>query len=248
MADVDGDGVSEFIMKRNYVDGSSVDATAFNLLECYNIQGDRLWYIDLGPNMVSGPDEQYDAVGYDWDGDGKAEILLRGADNMIIYHSDGTKTNIGNMSVNTRGSVTQTANMTYTNQGVSMEPLLHQGRDLFTVAKKGPERCKKYDVVLYKRGKGKRYILHRILKVLPDGYLIAGDHLSVLEKDIKDENILGVMTRIIRNGKEITPDNKLYKLYINLWCRPYHIRMLYLRIEMFFKRCFSFVKRRVFKR
>ena len=65
LADVDGDGVSEFIMKRNYVDGSSVGATAFNLLECYNLKGDRLWYIDLGPNMVSGPDEQYDAVGYD---------------------------------------------------------------------------------------------------------------------------------------------------------------------------------------
>ena len=117
LADVDGDGVSEFIIKRNYVDGSSVAATAFTLLECYNIKGDRMWYIDLGPNMVSGPDEQYDAVGYDWDGDGKAEILLRGADNMIIYHADGTTTNIGNMNVNTRNSVNQTANMTYTNQG-----------------------------------------------------------------------------------------------------------------------------------
>ena len=118
LADVDGDGVSEFIMKRNYADGSSVaNTTAFNHIECYNIKGDRLWYIDLGPNMVSGPDEQYDAVGFDWDGDGKAEILMRGADNMIIHHADGTTTEIGNMSVNTRGSVLQTANMTYTNQG-----------------------------------------------------------------------------------------------------------------------------------
>ena len=117
LADVDGDGVSEFIMKRNYKDASSVNAPAYNLLECYNIKGDRLWYIDLGPNMVSGPDEQYDAVGYDWDGNGKAEILLRGADNMIIYHADGTTTNIGNMSVNTRNTVNQTANMTYTNTG-----------------------------------------------------------------------------------------------------------------------------------
>ena len=117
LADVDGDGVSEFIMKRNYSDGSSVAATAFNLLECYNLKGDRLWYIDLGPNMVSGPDEQYDAVGFDWDGDGKAEVLMRGADNMIIHHPDGTTTNIGNMSVNTRNTVNQTANMTYTNTG-----------------------------------------------------------------------------------------------------------------------------------
>ena len=124
LADVDGDGVTEFMVKRNY--NLDSDATgpcpvandsAFNFLECYNIKGDRLWYIDLGPNMCSGPDEQYDIVGYDWDGDGKAEVLMRGADNMIIYHADGTKTNVGNMNVNTRNTVLHTANMTYTNTG-----------------------------------------------------------------------------------------------------------------------------------
>ena len=119
LADVDGDGVSEFIMKRNYgPDGSSVaNDSAYNCIECYKLNGECLWYIDLGPNMVSGPDEQYDAVGYDWDGDGKAEILMRGADNMIIHHADGTTTEIGNMNVNTRNTVLQTANMTYTNTG-----------------------------------------------------------------------------------------------------------------------------------
>ena len=119
LADVDGDGLSEFLVKRNYgPDGSSVaNDSAYNFIECYNLKGDRLWYIDLGPNMVSGPDEQYDAVGYDWDGDGCAEVLLRGADNMIIHHADGSETKIGNMNVNTRNTVLQTANMTYTNSG-----------------------------------------------------------------------------------------------------------------------------------
>ena len=119
LADVDGDGVSEFILKRNYTpDKLSVNNdSAYNVLDCYKLDGQRLWYIDLGPNMVSGPDEQYDAVGYDWDGDGCAEVLMRGADNMIIHHSDGSTTNIGNMNINTRGSVLSDANMAYTNQG-----------------------------------------------------------------------------------------------------------------------------------
>ena len=119
LADFDGDGVSEFILKRNYTpDKLSVNNdSAYNVLDCYKLNGERLWYIDLGPNMVSGPDEQYDAVGYDWDGDGKAEVLMRGADNMIIHHPDGTTTNIGSMTVNTRGSVLSDANMAYTNQG-----------------------------------------------------------------------------------------------------------------------------------
>ena len=125
LADLTGDGVSEFIMKRNY--GADNDAsgvypvgnnTRYNHIEVYNLKGDRLWWIDLGPNMVSGPDEQYDAVGYDWDADGKAEVLMRGADNMIIHHPDGTVTNIGNMNVNTRNTVRHDdANGAYTNSG-----------------------------------------------------------------------------------------------------------------------------------
>ncbi len=119
LADVDGDGVSEFIVKRKYVDQFTIaNDTAFNCLEVYNLKGDRLWWIDLGPNMVSGPDEQFDAVGYDWDGDGKAEVLMRGADNMIIHCSDGSTVNIGNMKTNTRNTVNQgDANLAYTNTG-----------------------------------------------------------------------------------------------------------------------------------
>ena len=124
LADVTGDGVSEFLVKRNYdLDSDATgpcpvaNDSAYNFLECYTLDGERLWYIDLGPNMCSGPDEQYDIVGYDWDGDGKAEVLMRGADNMIIHHGDGTKTEIGNMNVNTRNTVNHSANMTYTNTG-----------------------------------------------------------------------------------------------------------------------------------
>ena len=118
LADVTGDGVSEFIVKRNYKEKQSVqNDSAYWALECYTLEGERLWYIDLGPNMVSGPDEQHDAVGYDWDGDGKAEILMRGADNMIIHHADGTTTEIGNMTLNTRNTVSSDGNMAYTNYG-----------------------------------------------------------------------------------------------------------------------------------
>ena len=41
--------------------------------------------------------------------------------------------------------------LTYRIRGVSMQPMLRQGRDLFTVVPKGSERYKKYDVVLYRR-------------------------------------------------------------------------------------------------
>ena len=41
--------------------------------------------------------------------------------------------------------------LTYTNVGTSMMPLLKQHRDLFTVRRKGSARCRAGDVVLYRR-------------------------------------------------------------------------------------------------
>lgn len=101
LADVDGDGVVELIVKRNNSQGNLRQAsnkTDFNLYECYKLNGERLWWIDLGPNLMAGADEQWDMVGYDWDQDGKAEMIMRGADNMIIHTASGATINIGNMN------------------------------------------------------------------------------------------------------------------------------------------------------
>lgn len=102
LADLDGDGTPEIIAKRLYTGSPGVtdvtNTSAYNRIEAYNVGGERLWSIDIGPNMQSGADEQFDAVAFDWDGDGKAEVLMRGADNMIIHHPDGTTTEIGDMT------------------------------------------------------------------------------------------------------------------------------------------------------
>lgn len=99
LGDVNGDGVAEFIVKRNYTGDirNSANTTCFHHYECYNLKGERLWWIDLGPNMMAGPDEQWDMVFFDWDRDGRAEGLMRGADNMIFHTAQGD-VNIGNMS------------------------------------------------------------------------------------------------------------------------------------------------------
>lgn len=133
----------------------------------------------------------------------------------------------------------------YTNVGFSMMPLLRQKKDIIEISRKKSERCNKYDVVLYKRGD--KYILHRILKVMTDGYIIAGDHNTFIETDITDDKILGVMTRVIRNGKNITPDNIWYRLYVHIWCDFYPVRVFLIKAKAFIYRCLSFVKRRVLR-
>ena len=100
VADVDGDGQMEFVVKRRNDSGLNVsgNTTTFNRHECYKMDGTLLWYIDMGPNLMAGPDEQFDLILYDWDMDGKAEALMRGADNMIIHTASGKEIKIGNMN------------------------------------------------------------------------------------------------------------------------------------------------------
>ncbi|MBO4801479.1 MAG: autotransporter-associated beta strand repeat-containing protein [Bacteroidaceae bacterium] len=100
LGDVTGNGITEFMVKRNYTGGvnDAANKTRFHLYECYTLDGRRLWSIDLGPNLMAGPDEQWDLVAFDWDEDGKAECVMRGADNMIIHTSTGHDIKIGNMN------------------------------------------------------------------------------------------------------------------------------------------------------
>ncbi len=103
LGDLTGDGLVEFIVKRPCdVAADITQSNCFNVLDCYDRNGNRLWWIDLGPNMLSGADEQWDCVCYDWDQDGKAEVLLRGQDNMVIHYADGTTFEVGDMTVDTR--------------------------------------------------------------------------------------------------------------------------------------------------
>ena len=121
VADLDGDGVVELLVKRkNTTDADNLFAENdknFDILEAYKLDGTRLWWIDCGPNMVSGSSVEINIVAYDWDGDGKAEVLLRGADGMVLHKANGTTQTIGDASVNTRNTVSHSANMTYTNTG-----------------------------------------------------------------------------------------------------------------------------------
>ena len=133
----------------------------------------------------------------------------------------------------------------YTNIGFSMMPLLRQKKDVIEIKRKQSERCRKYDVILYKRGDC--YILHRILKVLPEGYIIAGDHNTFIETDITDDMILGIMTRVVRNGKTITPENVWYRLYVHLWCDCYPLRMVILKNKFRIRGYLEAIKRRVLR-
>ena len=111
-----------------------------------------------------------------------------------------------------------------TNVGVSMLPLLRQGRDLFIVEKRGPGRLKAGDVVLYRRPPDK-YVLHRIIQVREKDYVILGDNCVNREYGITDDDILGVMTGFVRDGKQHTVTERGYRLYRFLWLHGAPVRV-----------------------
>lgn len=132
----------------------------------------------------------------------------------------------------------------HTNVGTSMMPLLRENRDVMII-ERHDGRLKKYDVPLYKRPDGK-YVLHRILKVRDNDYVICGDHCVHREYGVTDDQILGVLTGVIRDGKLITMDAPLYKLYYHLWCDFFYVRVFILRVKFFVRRAVSFIGRKVF--
>lgn len=124
--------------------------------------------------------------------------------------------------------------LVYTNVGDSMHPLIRQDMDILIIEKpKG--RLKKYDVPLYKRDSG-QYVLHRVLKVRDSDYVICGDNRYCKEYGITDRHIIGVLTAVVRDGKEIPITDLWYRLYVHLWCDLFPIRVLILKVKSIPKR------------
>jgi rhamnogalacturonan endolyase len=100
VGDLDGDGQYEIILKwepsnrklppnRGYAGNTLIDA--------YKLDGTRLWRIDLGHNIRSGPPTTQFLV-FDFDGDGCAELCCKTADGTV----DGTGRPIGDPTLDNR--------------------------------------------------------------------------------------------------------------------------------------------------
>lgn len=85
VGDLDGDGQYEFVVKwepTNARDNSQSGYTGNVLLDAYELDGTRLWRIDLGQNIRAGAHYTQFQV-FDLDSDGHAEVALRTAPGTI---------------------------------------------------------------------------------------------------------------------------------------------------------------------
>ena len=107
-------------------------------------------------------------------------------------------------------------------QGDSMYPMLISGRDS-VVIEPPVFPLKKYDVPVYRRDD--HYTMHRIVKVTRKGYIICGDNRTHLERDITDNDIVGVLTAFYHDGKFVKCTDEAYIRYSRKVCRSLPVRI-----------------------
>ena len=102
VGDLNGDGRLEVVVKWDpsiSKDNAFPGYSGETLIDAYTLDGKRLWRIDLGRNIRSGAHYTQFMV-YDFDGDGRAELMMKTADGTI----DGTRKVIGNAKADWRGT------------------------------------------------------------------------------------------------------------------------------------------------
>ena len=119
---------------------------------------------------------------------------------------------------------------TLTVTGGSMLPMLHSGRDTVTLIPLA-DRQKKGDIILYRRDNG-RYVLHRIIACSELGYICCGDNQAEKET-VEHRQLLAVVDRFTRNGKEYTVSAVGYRLYKTLWVGLFPLRKYYIPLRRF---------------
>lgn len=85
LGDVDGDGEYEIILKwdpSNSRDNAHDGFTGNVYFDCYKLNGEKLWRIDMGKNIRAGAHYTQFMV-YDLDGDNKAELVIKTADGTV---------------------------------------------------------------------------------------------------------------------------------------------------------------------
>lgn len=99
-------------------------------------------------------------------------------------------------------------------RGISMLPMLRQGRDKVVLAPISG-KLKKYDIPLYQRDDG-HFVLHRIVEV-GETYTCIGDNQHELERGIRHDQVIAVVTAFTRDDREIPVISFPYRVYSRAW-------------------------------
>lgn len=114
--------------------------------------------------------------------------------------------------------------------GDSMTPFIINNRDSVLLTAVSNIGIKKGVIVLSRRDNG-NYVLHRVIKKLPDNrFLINGD-FQLWTESIRNDQVIACVKKIFRKNRIIHYDDKIYILLSRIWIilrplRPYIFKLL----------------------
>ena len=100
--------------------------------------------------------------------------------------------------------------------GYSMTPILKHLRDSVILTSPKERSIKKGEIVFIQRKNG-QYVLHRVYKIMDEETFIMNGDAQQWVEIVKNNQVIGVCSSIVRNNKQISCDNLVYKIIIKLW-------------------------------
>jgi len=123
--------------------------------------------------------------------------------------------------------------------GNSMWPIL-KNRGQSVIVERKTQRLKPLDVAFYTRANG-AFVLHRVMEVKEDGYVMCGDS-QLRHEPVLEENVFGVMTAFYDKDKLVSVTDERYVKRVKKWYgkkirRKIRLKFFYLKNRI--KRLFS---------
>ncbi|MBE5737402.1 MAG: hypothetical protein E7348_03280 [Clostridiales bacterium] len=145
--------------------------------------------------------------------------------NFLLYYQSMENVKFGDYKT----ELLKSGVISFVPKGNSMWPII-KNRGQSVVIKLKEERLKKYDVAFYVRKDG-AFVLHRVVEVKDDGYVMCGDSQFTLEP-ILEEQVFGVMIGFYHGKKYIESNDTKYIKRVEKWYKRKTLRKI--RLKTFF--------------
>lgn len=124
--------------------------------------------------------------------------------------------------------------ITFVPSGFSMWPFI-KNRSQTVIIQKISAPLKMFDVVFYKRADGS-LVLHRIIEVGQDFFIVRGDSQRNYTERINKQDVLGVMTGFYKGKKLINSQNEKYLKRVKRWYKngfftKLKLKLFYLKLK-----------------
>lgn len=117
----------------------------------------------------------------------------------------------------------------FTVSGNSMWPLISHNRDSVLLVPCDAKHLKKGDIILFQTS-ATHYVLHRITKSVPGGYITTGDGNLHRDGFVPTEAIRAKVSTVYRKDKTIDCDCWYWKILFHVWMALFPFRRFFIKV------------------